>query len=1149
MHRLRQRKLWIRLLAALLLLLGAAALIIFWPERADLSAYADLGDAFEVEILRDTFGVPHVFGQTDADAAFGLAYAHAEDDFLTIQQTLAAARGQLASIYGPDAAPNDYFVQLLRIWETMDARYETDITPETKALLDGYAAGLNYYGALHEAEVLPGLFPVSGIDVAAGFVHKTPLFFGLENVIGELFDEERARPVSGAGEAQAPNLGVSTRLSLPDWTYYGSNTLAVAPQRTADGGTYFAVNAHQPWQGPVTWYEAHVHSESGWDAAGGLFPGTPVILHGHNQDLSWAFTVNSPDLVDVYVLTINPDNPNQYWYDGQWLDLEVREAPIRVKLLGRLRWTVTEEALWSVYGPTVRRPHGTYAIRFAGAGEVTLVQQWYRLNRARTFADWRAAMADGPLPTFNVGYADSRGNIFYVYNALLPLRAEGYDWELYLPGDTSATLWTEYLPYDLLPQVENPASGFLQNANSAPWQTTRGPGNPDRADFSAVFGIEDRMSNRALRALEQFGADDAISWEAFVAYKYDVCYSADSDVPGFIATVLATPAAADATPLEQEARAALAAWDFCADADSRAATAGLLTLYFLDATPGAQINGSMLTASEVTEAMVGDAFQQALAHLETHFDGRLVPWGEVNRLRRGDLDLPLSGAPDTLHAVYGSFEEDGRLRANNGDSYVMLIHWLPGGGVRSYSIHQFGSATLDEDSPHFSDQSPLFAARELKPVWLTEADIRANLSRAYRPGRNDAPLPTGNSAPTNAVFPGENPMSDRTSWLNDELNALKEAGLFNTIRTIDSPMDAYVTIDGQRLLNFCANNYLGLANDPRVRQAAKDAIDRYGVGPGAVRTIAGTMSLHDELEERLAAFKKAEACITLQSGFTANLATIPAIVGKGDVIFSDELNHASIIDATRLSRAQVVRYAHNDVDDLRAKIAATTEYGRRLIVTDGVFSMDGDIAPLDKLADIADEHEIMLMVDDAHGEGVLGHGGRGIVDHFGLHGRVDIEVGTLSKAFGVVGGLVAGKQAIIDWLRQRGRPFLFSSAMTVPDAAACIEAVRILEESTELVDQLWDNARYFKQALAGLGFDIGHSTTPIVPVMLGEAPLARDFSRALFREGIFAMAIVYPTVPQGKARIRVMNSAAHNREDLDIALETFADVGKTLGVI
>ncbi|WP_420641779.1 glycine C-acetyltransferase [Candidatus Leptofilum sp.] len=393
-------------------------------------------------------------------------------------------------------------------------------------------------------------------------------------------------------------------------------------------------------------------------------------------------------------------------------------------------------------------------------------------------------------------------------------------------------------------------------------------------------------------------------------------------------------------------------------------------------------------------------------------------------------------------------------------------------------------------------------------------------------------------------------MTDKAiAWIDDEIAALKSAGLFNRIRTIESPMDGHVTIDGRSLLNFCANNYLGLANHPRLRTAVQQAVEKYGVGPGAVRTIAGTMSLHIELEQKLAAFKGAEACITLQSGFTANLATIPALVGRGDVIFSDELNHASIIDGSRLSRAKIVRYNHNDVDDLRQKIAETTEYGRRLIVTDGVFSMDGDIAPLDKICEVAEEHDILLMVDDAHGEGVLGNGGRGIVDHFGLHGRVDVEVGTLSKAFGVMGGLVAGKQPIIDWLRQRGRPFLFSSALTVPDTAACLAAVELLQESTELVDRLWSNAALFKKEMQNMGFDTGVTQTPIVPVMLGEATLAQKFSQRLFDEGVFAMAIGFPTVPRGKARIRVMNSAAHSHDDLEQALDVFNRVGKELGVI
>jgi glycine C-acetyltransferase len=390
---------------------------------------------------------------------------------------------------------------------------------------------------------------------------------------------------------------------------------------------------------------------------------------------------------------------------------------------------------------------------------------------------------------------------------------------------------------------------------------------------------------------------------------------------------------------------------------------------------------------------------------------------------------------------------------------------------------------------------------------------------------------------------------DKTAFVREDIEGLKEQGLYIAIRTIGSAQEAWVVVDGRRVLNFCSNNYLGLANHPKMKEAAKKAVEEFGVGPAAVRSIAGTMTLHKELERRLAEFKQVEDAISFQSGFNANLAVIPALVGRDDVIFSDELNHASIIDGCRLSRAKIVRFEHCNPDSLREAIDREKEHRRRLIVADGVFSMDGDIAPLDKLADIADEHGIPLMTDDAHGEGVLGRGGRGIVDHFDLHGRVDIEVGTLSKAFGVVGGYVAGKKEIVEWLHQQGRPFLFSSAVTPADVAACIAAVDLLEESTELVDRLWDNTRYFKAEMNNLGFDTGQSETPITPVMLGEAPLAFEFSKRLFDDGLFAMALGFPTVPRGKARIRVMLSAMHGRDELDQALGIFKKVGQEMGVI
>jgi glycine C-acetyltransferase len=388
-----------------------------------------------------------------------------------------------------------------------------------------------------------------------------------------------------------------------------------------------------------------------------------------------------------------------------------------------------------------------------------------------------------------------------------------------------------------------------------------------------------------------------------------------------------------------------------------------------------------------------------------------------------------------------------------------------------------------------------------------------------------------------------------TDWIKKQVEDLKEQHLYNNILTIESAVGPEIVISGKTLLNFCSNNYLGLANNPEMKKAAIEAINKYGIGPAAVRTIAGTTVLHKELEKALAEFKKAEAVITFQSGFSANIAVIPALVGEGDMIFSDELNHASIIDGCKLSKAEVIRYAHINPTDLEEKLKAAPKETKKLVITDGVFSMDGDIAPLDKIYAVTSKYGAMLMVDDAHGEGVLGESGRGIVDHFKLHGKVDIEVGTMSKAFGVVGGFAAGKTEIIEWLSQRGRPFLFSSAMTIPDVAACTAAVKLLTNSGDLVKKLWQNADYLRAGLKKLGFDTGNSISPIIPLMLGESKLAQDFSKELFAEGLFAKAIVYTTVAQGKARIRIMNSAGHTKKHLEKALKIFEKVGKKLKVI
>ena len=396
---------------------------------------------------------------------------------------------------------------------------------------------------------------------------------------------------------------------------------------------------------------------------------------------------------------------------------------------------------------------------------------------------------------------------------------------------------------------------------------------------------------------------------------------------------------------------------------------------------------------------------------------------------------------------------------------------------------------------------------------------------------------------------------DPLSYLGEQLDQLKEKGTFFKLRVLEDEQEPVCTFDGKKVINLASNNYLGLATHPKLREAALAATKKYGVGSGAVRTIAGTMRIHMELEEKIARFKNVEACVVFQSGFAANAGTVSAILGKDDFIISDELNHASIIDGARLSRAKILVFRHKDIAHAQELLASVKDQpGRKLLISDGVFSMDGDIGRLPALCDIAEKYGAIMMVDDAHASGVLGRNGRGTIDHFKVHGRVDVQVGTLSKAIGALGGYVCGSRDMIEFLYHRARPFLFSTSHPPSVAATCIAAFEVLEQEPELMEKLWENTRYFKKELGNLGFNIGGkntpaSETPITPIIVGEGRLAMQFSRELFNEGLMATGIAFPTVPEGKARIRTIMTATHTREQLDQALETLKKVGTRLGII
>jgi penicillin amidase/acyl-homoserine-lactone acylase len=682
------------------------------------------GGEYQVRILRDTWGVPHIFGQRDPDTAYGLGFAHAEDDFLTILEGVLLVRGELAAHQGKEAAPGDYLVKLLRIWDLLADKYESDLAPETRAICEAYADGLNHYAALHRDLVPRGVLPFTGQDVVAGFVFKGPFFYGLDNRIEELFGSERRRSVSE--KKQASGWIPSYRTHLP----WGSNAFAVSPKRTPDGKTFLGINSHQPWDGPVAWYEAHLHSEEGWNTAGGLFPGTPVILVGHNENLGWAHTVNKPDLVDTYVLETHPDNPDQYLFDGEWRDLEVREVGIQVKLWGPFSWTFKREALWSVYGPTVRQDHGVYSIRYSGREDIRQVEQWFRMNKARNYEEFQNAMKMRAIPSLNCVYADREGNIEYLYNTRAPLRAEGYDWEQYLPGSTSETLWEDIHPYENLPRVTNPESGYVISCNNTPFRVTSEADNLDPAAFPATMGIETHMTNRSLRALELYEADESITWEDFLRIKYDKFYSRESSTANLVREVVESASSED--PLIRECLEVLADWDLGTATDNTRAALSLLAI---------QPDPDGETKAKTVEEVVANLKRFGPVLLE-HHGTLLPPWGEVNRLVRGKADLPLAGGADTLRAIYSIFEidgkihsfEDGTLEAKGGDAYYQMVEWDSTGKRTSWSLHQYGSATRVPESPHYEDQAPLFAREEMKPEWLTEEEIRAHLEREYRPG-------------------------------------------------------------------------------------------------------------------------------------------------------------------------------------------------------------------------------------------------------------------------------------------------------------------------------------------------------------------------------------------------------------------------------
>ena len=734
----------------LILMLVSFIALATWEGFAAARSAAPPRQAYNAEIVRDEFGVPHIYGKRDADVAYGVAQAHSQDDFSTLQDVVAMARGRYGALRGAEGAQVDFIYHLLDARGTAQRRYPL-LPADTRALFEAYATGLNDYAAAHPGEVkLARLFPVNGLDVAAGFALRQPFFFGLGDVIGPLVEGKPLRPeagppipVSGPVAAPlaaptpetivepAPRLTRASAMAMPlpwgeDGGLAGSNAFVVAPK--ASGGPSILVsNSHQPFRGGVAWYELVVESGQGWHFAGANFPGSPFPFLGHNRHLGWTNTVNRPDMADVYKLVLDASG-TKYKLGNRWLPLETKTVTLPVKF-GPVVLPIRRTIHRSAHGPVIINGQGAFAIRYGGMDRLDQLDAYYRLNKAKTLAQWQAQLARMAIPSTNFLYADEAGNIAYVYNAAIPQRTPGKNWRGILPGDDPALIWTGPVPYAALPKYVNPASGWLFNSNNTPFYAA-GPGS-DLA-FDSVppeMGVELDMTNRARRSWELMSRADKLDPATLEAIKFDTVYDDAGYVRHMMDAVRAVDPRGDGRLAE--ARRLLLGWDRSADNIGRGDAIALL------------IVREYMSASYQHKAWPDAREQLAKAadHLMKHF-GRLdPPMGEMLRLRLGpgrdggkhSIDLPLDGGSDTLRAsTTWNVADDGRLAVKHGDSYILWAEWRPGQRVKSRSIQPYGSATTRPGSVHYTDQSTLFVQHRFKPVHFWREDVLANAARRTR---------------------------------------------------------------------------------------------------------------------------------------------------------------------------------------------------------------------------------------------------------------------------------------------------------------------------------------------------------------------------------------------------------------------------------
>ncbi|MFN3300052.1 MAG: penicillin acylase family protein [Sediminibacterium sp.] len=645
---------------------------------------------------------PHIFGKTDPDVAYGLAWAQSEDDFETIQHSLMAGKAMLAQYQGKKGASIDYIVHLLRIPELVEERYDSDLAPDFKRLLEGYSAGLNAYAAKHPKEVLlKNIFPVSPKDMVQYSVLQLCV-------------------LSGADKALASIFGGTVPL-LENYKTQGSNAFAFNSNKTTDGNVYLAINAHQPLEGPVAFYEAHLSSEEGWNILGANFPGAPSILHGVNEYLGWAHTVNEPDKLDVYQLEINPSNKNEYKFDGKWEVLEEKVARLKVKIAG-LKINVKKKAYWSKYGPTIITDRGTFSIRMPAQMDIRGLEQWYRFNKAKNFTEFKAAVNMKAIPGYNIVYADKYDTIYYISNGRIPIRDKNYNWKTTLPGNTSATLWNQLHPIDALPQVLQPKSGFVYNTNHSPFHSTEGPENPIVKDIT--MGYETLENNRSKRFEELLKPLNKVSYEDFKRIKFSRQFPSNFYFPYNIDTLFML----DETKYTDIADliSNLKTWDKIANAESIGAGTFFMITHTVYDDRALYIKQKTITENQAVEIL-----RTAKNKMLASFNRTNLQLGDIQKLVRGNIVLPLPGLPDVLAPMYSIPYKDGMYKGNQGDAYIELVRFTKDGPIIE-SVNVYG-ASARKESPHYTDQMDMYVKQQTKTMTLNKSTVYQQAVKKYNP--------------------------------------------------------------------------------------------------------------------------------------------------------------------------------------------------------------------------------------------------------------------------------------------------------------------------------------------------------------------------------------------------------------------------------